>query len=214
MTRNNLTIALNLSPTQCRNFLTDVMGAGYLYEQDNGTLMTAQDIFHKGYLSGKKIARNAGDGQYTTRVYIHGVRSLYQEARDVRQHKILSYIFQILPFVNRQYSMVCFNPLETVWEQVEPMTIKQFACTIGRSDSSANRIAEALSQVRFRQDGIEQYAIRYLPNWADNEADFVMFVNPNLYYAGDKWDATNIQRIFGVDRENSTPESVPESNDM
>lgn len=196
ITKDHLQKVLNIAATACDAFYREVVGAGYISKTEDDRLIINQDVFRKGKISNKKIAALSNDGQFLTRVYIEGVRSLYAKVSTPRQHKTLSYIFQILPFVNREHNVVCFNPLETNVSEIQRMTLGDFCDIIGQDRSNASRVAKTLFQTKFQVGGKEQYAIRYVIDSTFDKAGYSIFINPNVYYAGSSWSSVNILKAF------------------
>lgn len=194
--REHLPGVLNISASASDTFFREVVRAGYISDGGDGILMINQEVFKKGAINNKKIATMAGDGQFLTRVYIDGVRSLYAKVSTPRQHKTLSYIFQILPFVNREHNIVCFNPLEGEVESIQRMTLGDFCDIIGQDRSHADRVAKTLFQTKFQVGDKEQYAIRYVIDSTFKKAGYSIFINPNVYYAGSRWSSVEILKAF------------------
>lgn len=196
ITKAHLPKVLGVAAASCDSFLREVVRAGYILEGDNGALTINQDVFSKGTISSKQIAKLASSGKYVTKLYIQGVRNLYYKVSTPRQHKTLSYIFQILPFVNREHNIVCFNPTETDVYQIQRMTLGDFCDIIGQDRSHADRVAKTLFQTKFQVGDKEQYAIRYVVDKTFDKAGYSIFINPNVYYAGSRWGSVEILKTF------------------
>ena len=122
-----------------------------------------------------------------TRLYIKSIRSLYTQAK-ISEHKLLSYLFQAIPFVNVNYNILCFNPLENDLQKVKPMIMKDFCVIIGYSQDNDRRLKTKLKGLRLQQ----------LPvfSFVDNADGLFCYINPNVYYAGNKWEEVKVLGRF------------------
>lgn len=195
VTKGNLSTVLSISSSAADLFYKESVEAGYI--KDNGEmLLIDKDVFLKGRLPSKKVALLSEQDTFVTKLYINGVRSLYEKTASPRQHKTLSYLFQILPFVNREYNIVCFNPLEADPAAINCMTIGDFCTVIGQDRSNAARVAKTLFQPKFCVGDTEQYAVRYVIDKTFAKAGYSIFINPNVYYAGSSLKLVDALSIF------------------
>lgn len=122
------------------------------------------------------------------RLAVNGVRALYENVDSVRAHKNLSYLFKIIPFVNKEWNIVCKNPKEREREFIDYMTISEFCEVIGYSKSNARKLINTLSSITFNR----QPALIYVTmDFNINKSKITM--NPNLYWAGTNWN--NVQYL-------------------
>lgn len=164
-------------------------------DKHKGGYYINNEIFFRGALLDKDIVSFAKRNTFITRLYIDGIRRLYSNAT-VRSHKTLSYLFRLIPFINREYNVVCFNPLETDKRKIQPMSLSQMAECLGYDKSQAVRLYKTLKEITFIVDDQSVRAMRYVTSEIGNYDKYSVFINPKLYYAGDKWNEVEILGEF------------------
>ena len=194
MNKSNMFDILRLSDREFRAFYKDMVDNSILYEKDDKIYINAE-LFGKGKLNKKYITKFASQEKYITRLYIDGVRSLYEKSTP-RSHKTLSYLFQVLPYVNRQYNIVCFNPLEEHLEDIQGMSLGQFCETIGYSSHNSTQLFKYLFEPQFIIDGQVKTAMRYVVDKSLAKETYSMYINPRVYYAGNMWERVEVLGKF------------------
>lgn len=194
MNKANMFELLGLSDREYRAFYKDMIDNSILYEKDDKIFINAE-MFGKGKLSKKYITKFASQEKYITRLYIDGVRSLYKKSTP-RSHKTLSYLFQVLPYVNRQYNIVCFNPLEECLEDIQGMSLGQFCEIIGYSSHNSGQLFKYLFEPQFIIDGQVKTAMRYVVDKSLAKETYSMYINPRVYYAGNSWKQVEVLGKF------------------
>lgn len=182
MTKKQMREILRVSEDTFRKFYTSLTNTGILSEDMDKCLYLNTSIFKRGAIKDvKDIDCNR------TRVYIKSIRSLYTQAK-ISEHKLLSYLFQAIPFVNVNYNILCFNPLENDLQKVKPMIMKDFCVIIGYSQDNDRRLKTKLKGLRLQQ----------LPvfSFVDNADGLFCYINPNVYYAGNKWEEVRVLGRF------------------
>lgn len=149
-----------------------------IYKEEDSRIYMNKDIFIKGTLP-KKVIKNKD----IVRLAANGVRTLYENVDSVRAHKNLSYLFRMIPFLNKEWNILCKNPYETEREYIKYMTMGEFCDEIGYDRTNARRLINSLARIRFNG----QPALLYVTlDFAVTETKIVM--NPNLLWAGIQWD--------------------------
>lgn len=179
MRKKNLMKILNIQERTFRDFYNSVTEANILLENEDGDLYLNTSIFRRGVIEDIDCNR--------TRLYIKSIRSLYEQAK-VSEHKLLSYLFQAIPFVNVNYNILCFNPLERDFDKVEAMTMKDYCKLIGYSEDNDRRLKTKLKGLRLKQCPVFSFV--------DNSDGLFCYINPDVYYAGNKWDEVKILGKF------------------
>ena len=182
MTKKQMREILRVSEDTFHKFYISLTNAGILSEDIDKCLYLNTSIFKRGAIKDvKDIDCNR------TRLYIKSIRSLYTQAK-ISEHKLLSYLFQAIPFVNVNYNILCFNPLENDLQKVKPMIIKDFCVIIGYSQDNDRRLKTKLKGLRLQQ----------LPvfSFVDNADGLFCYINPNVYYAGNKWEEVKVLGRF------------------
>lgn len=182
MTKKQMREILRVSEDTFHKFYISLTNAGILSEDMDKCLYLNTSIFKRGAIKDvKDIDCNR------TRLYIKSIRSLYTQAK-ISEHKLLSYLFQAIPFVNVNYNILCFNPLENDLQKVKPMIMKDFCVVIGYSQDNDRRLKTKLKGLRLQQ----------LPvfSFVDNADGLFCYINPNVYYAGNKWEEVRVLGRF------------------
>lgn len=182
MTKKQMREILRVSEDTFHKFYTSLTNTGILSEDIDKCLYLNTSIFKRGAIKDvKDIDCNR------TRLYIKSIRSLYTQAK-ISEHKMLSYLFQAIPFVNVNYNILCFNPLENDLQKVKPMIMKDFCVVIGYSQDNDRRLKTKLKGLRLQQ----------LPvfSFVDNADGLFCYINPNVYYAGNKWEEVRVLGRF------------------
>jgi len=176
-------------------FWKDMIQREIFIEKDDGIYLN-EDVFIRGKLTNKKVYHRLEDNIIATRLYVTDIRKLYERSTP-RSHKTLSYIFQILPYVNKQYNIICKNPLEEDYDLIEPMTLGEFADVIGYNKKNVGRLANLLLEPTFDiQEDEDVTAIRYVITKSLKKESMMMFINPRVYYAGDYADKVKALGVF------------------
>ena len=185
MTKKQMREILRVSEDTFHKFYTSLTNTGILSEDIDKCLYLNTSIFKRGAIKDvKDIDCNR------TRLYIKSIRSLYTQAK-ISEHKLLSYLFQAIPFVNVNYNILCFNPLENDLQKVKPMIMKDFCVIIGYSQDNDRRLKTKLKGLRLQQ----------LPvfSFVDNADGLFCYINPNVYYAGNKWEEVKVLGRFQIE---------------
>ena len=193
MDKKNINLLLKLSKREFQYFYKNVVQNNLLIEQDN-KLYINKDIFIKGNLSKSKITKLVQQDKFITRLYVDGVRTLYNKSTP-KFHKTLSYLFQIMPYVNRQYNIVCFNPLEDNLDDIQCMSLGEFCDVINYNKHNVRQLRRMLFDPKFEFNSKTTSAIRLVSDDSNTLNDKI-FINPCIYYAGDKWEKVEVLGKF------------------
>lgn len=184
MTKQDMMKSLDISERTFRDFYSSIIDTGILHEDKDGCLYLDTSIFRRGAFKRGAIENIDGNRM---RLYIQSIRSLYTQAK-ISEHKLLSYLFQAIPFVNVNYNILCFNPMETDLKKIKPMVMRDFCAVIGYSPDNDRRLKTKLKGLRLQQ----------LPvfSFVDNADGLFCYINPNVYYAGNKWEEVKVLGKF------------------
>ena len=176
---------LKLSTREYSRFMNEMKALKIMYEED-GLWKINPNIFYKGKIPQDPVGLS-DERIYCMRLYCKAVREIYRQSAP-RYHKTLSYVFQIIPYVNRNYNIVCWNPLETDIEKIECMSLGDFCDLIGYDRSNAKRLMKTLFDPMFELDNGRVTSIINMVVVKFGEVDtYRIYINPRVYYAGDDW---------------------------
>ena len=187
MKRKDLAGVLNVSKSTVSRFWKEVSPT-YITESDSGLIFSNNIIFKRGSIKTSKEYV-----QYQ-KFYINGIRTLY-EATERSNHRQLGYLFKLLPFINLEYNMLCYNPLETAIEKIELISIADFCKMIGYDIAHLNKLMYIYRSIQFEVGGrYERFcAITYD---GVNKNNAKIFVNPHILYCGSDYNKVEILGAF------------------
>lgn len=104
-------------------------------------------------------------------------------------------MIQLVPWINKQWNVVCHNPEERNPHKLEPMSIEEICSLLNFSPSNSGRLTKILRQMEFIAYDLfenEQRVQRFCNFVKDSESNkWRMIVNPNILFMGD--DPTKIE---------------------
>ena len=149
-------------------------------KQDDGFYMDNK-MFARGDISNRRINSLLDSQIYITRLFIHKIREAYRNCKHKMQTPV-SYVFKLIPYMNREYNIVCHNPFEEELSKIKPLTPNEICDVIGYSRMQFSRLIKYLGNVKITVKNIPQPVIKYV-----DEIKGVV-VNPYLIYSGYRWD--------------------------
>lgn len=109
------------------------------------------------------------------RVSVPHLQDIYKRAT-VREHKQLGYLTALLPYINYEYSVLCWNPTQEYKNYIEPLTIQDICKLIGYDITKASRLFREL-----RKTTLNGNYVFCVAGIGEKEA---FFLNPKVYYKG------------------------------
>lgn len=186
MYRKDLINILGISKAATSRFWNEV-SPEYITESEIGLIFTNNNFF----LRGKLDKSQKSDFYRYRKFFINGVRKLYKST-DTSNHKHLGYIFKMLPYINIEYNVLCYNPLETYYEKISLMTLKDFCEIIGYNVNNIGRLLSIYKHIRFH-DG-ERFC--KFVNDGINRIESEIFINPRVLYSGSDYRKVEVLGIF------------------
>lgn len=102
MKKSDLQEVLHVSRATANRFWNEIKDV-YIKESDKGLMLICDDII-RGKINDKQ--------KLFQKFYIRYIRDLYSATKSTN-HRYLGYIYQIMPYINFEYNVLCKNPLET-----------------------------------------------------------------------------------------------------
>ena len=115
ITKNNIHNILNISEKSVAQFLKTPIKNEIIYIKDNLVYMNSKYI-SKGNIN--KIKYNRKDT--VSRIYIDAIRNLYKGA-SLNEHNLLSYFFLMIPYLNLEWNVLCYNQEEKEIKDIDQM---------------------------------------------------------------------------------------------
>lgn len=204
ITREKMQNLMVLKPATFKRFLAEVVSTGYLIKEKKLYKLNT-DHFYRGELS----IDSSDKKQRYVRVYINNLRKLYLSVPQ-NKHVYLGYIFQLIPYINREWNVICYNPEETDEDAIIPMSVGDFCELVGYDRTNAARFMREYRDIKFDWNGYNQSFLGYFYNYEDDKADMRFFANPNIFFAGNDYNRVKILKIaFTQKRDYIEPISDP-----
>ena len=112
------------------------------------------------------------------------VRDLYKEST-ISMHKLLSYLFLMIPFLNIEWNILCYNQKEKQIENIKRMPINDFCFMMGYSKSNISFLVKKLLSLKIKNKLVVSVTLL--------GKDAYVFINPRVFYAGN-----NHEEIFKI----------------
>lgn len=190
----DLADVLSISTAAFYRFWREVEGQ-YLTEGDDGAVEVIGGDFFRDAIAGH---RSENEEPCFHRVFIEAIRELYRQT-DANQHKNLGRLFMILPWINREWNVLCRNPDEDNLEKLEYLTLPEFCQLVGWNQTQTARVLEAYRTLTFTWDGRRQYICAYLVDRVSKTERLV--INPAILYRGNRaGEVRSMAMFFDVDR--------------
>ena len=172
MNKQELKNRMKLNRSRWSDFWNEVTQNNILYE-NNDDVYVNQNVFRNGSIT--------TTSNYT-RLFCEYIQQLYEQCNSTDSHKQLSYLFKIIPFVNRRTNIVCFNPTEQNEENIKFMRLGDFCEALGYERKNAKRLARDLLKIRINNELAIGFFVTDM-----SEDKWTMVINPKLYFGG-KYD--------------------------
>lgn len=176
MKRADLPKVLGLSRSGAYKFWRDVNGKFFTEDENHFLYLNTPLIFRS------KIPKDL-HGAHLQKIYRKTVRELYRHT-DIRKHTQLGYVFQLLPYVNLEFNIVCIDPFQTQLQDVQPLSVKDLCDLIGYDSTQAKRLIRELASLRYSHNGRIEYLLSYVSNGAEAHEGKKIFLNPHIVYNG------------------------------
>ena len=193
MKKSDLPEILNLSKESIYIFWIATEGK-YIREDANKNLFLSEH-FYRGNL--KEYLRSSGKYKSFQQIYIDAVRKLYRET-PITKHNSLGYIFKMLPYINWEYNILCWNPSETELEKIDLMNLDELCKLVGYDKSQRSRLMRAFDSLNLECCGKKQRFCTFVSG--DYRSGTVrIFVNPHILYRGNSWEQVELLGLFFKD---------------
>lgn len=189
MDRQKLKTMMLLKETEFKGFLRKVISKGYLIKDDEGYYKLNKEVFFKGAIPDDIKKKNKAFDIKNIKIYKDVLIRLYFSC-DPRKHRQLGYIFQIIPYINLTWNVVCNNPNEKNRELIEKISANGFAEIIGQDGTHGTRLLKSIASVKFKWKGKTMSFVNATINGD------TIFVNPLIMYKGSHSDRIECFDLF------------------
>ena len=173
MDRKKMRELLNLGDTAFKSFLKNCKDNELIYEVDKKFYINPI-YFNKGNVD------LLSDDKGYCRLFINTIRELYINCKP-SQHKTLTNIYQLIPFIHYSNNMICHNP-ECLENEAKPMNLKDIGMKlkIENNRTNLNRLTKELEKFKVAIEDKEYKLFAYVKV---SNKDF-FFINPYVIYSG------------------------------
>lgn len=179
MTKKSMQKCLKLKEDTFRNFYKECSESKLIINKEHKYLLNP-DIFKRG-----RITDNQAKQDNTMFLYHKGIREIYENST-ISEHKVLSYIFLIMPYVNQTFNVVCENPKEECFQEMN-------CCDWNRMGEILEINAIRNLKMKFKKITVGG---KYVFVDASTDGKSFIFINPQIYYTGKNWE--QVEWIEGV----------------
>ena len=185
MNKKTMMEAMGLKRDAFESFFAETTKTGMLIKDDDGYFVNTE-FFAKGKVKSDEFVR-------ITKVFVNSVRQLYL-ATDKGMHQYLGFIFMLIPYVNREWNIICHNPTETDRDKIQPMSVGEFCDSVGYDRKNANRMIENFHSITFNWHGRKQRFCSFV--YEKDKAEMRIFCNPNIFYTGKHFEQVETLGVF------------------
>lgn len=176
MSKRDMKYLLNLGDTAFKSFYKEIKEKELLFEANN-----------KIYLN--PIYVNKGDSKFKdkeyTRMFIDTTRDLYERCKP-RQHKHLSYVYQLLPFLHYETNILCKNPEEIDINKLDKLHFTDICRMLNLSNDkkTMDKLKRDLFKFYITRDGEKYYFLSYVTIRQEIGTRSYYVVNPYVVWKG------------------------------
>ena len=180
MTRKDIQYKLKLSDVSFRRFMSDIKKANLVYEVDKKIYMNPE-YFSRG--------KSNFENKNYTRIFINPTRILYENSTP-RQHKQLSYIFQLIPFADYELNIICENPNEPDFRKIKRLNLEKICKMLGLSTEARQmrNFRNELLKFYIQIGGCKYYFLSYAKILNGYGIKDYFTINPKISWAGKNTD--------------------------
>jgi prolyl oligopeptidase PreP (S9A serine peptidase family) len=121
-------------------------------------------------------------------MFENGIKELYEKSKPT-EHKQLALLFELLPYLNLKYNVICEDTTEEVLEHIKPYTLRQIANML--KETNITRFKKKLMDMTVNSQPV--VCINEIKNKK------MITINPKIYYKGTKLeDLKYLQGLFDM----------------
>lgn len=183
MTKSNMNNILKLPQKQFYDFYNEMINNKIIIEnKKENCLNINSNYFFKGKVNNKY--------QGLIRLNHKSIRTLYENT-PINKHKALAYVFKLIPYINREYNILCNNPLELDIDRIIVLNkTTDIARLCNYSEDKAKRLYEEISKITLNNQSV----IKIYQDF--NSKQIRIFANPKCYYAGTDYQNVQVLGAF------------------
>lgn len=169
MIEKDLKEILGLSKKQVWEFKNKVINLGLLTISKDNTLTINIKYCHKGAI------KNSLKGD-SIRIFEEGIQQLYRNSLP-KEHKRLGMLIKLIPYLNKQHNILCFNVEEEKPLNILPLSIQDICNIVGHAVKNARRLEGELLKITVGGQPLIMKHSKF--------NSMIYSINPKLFYKGD-----------------------------
>jgi hypothetical protein len=179
-----LEMLVGISRNKFAEFYRKLVSENILQEVD-GEIFVNPSVFYRGPVKG--IGYQLDEYRHT-RLFRKTVRELYEKYSG-RKTAQLAIIYAVLPFLNFDTNVVCFNPKESDEDEIQPMNLENLAALLHYQDTQ--KLRRSLESVK-----IDGQPVFWLPPNVHDKRHRRIIVNPRVVFAGSSESLKAVKVMF------------------
>lgn len=186
ITDDELLEIFHVGKSEAHEIRKKMYSTGLIYK-DKNRIRVNDEYYLKGKLNNnKEFVGNS------TRVFENGIREIYNNSNS-REHKFIGLIIPLLPYINYQHNVLCWNPECQEPSEIKPMSLVEACKIMNYSSSNPTRMKNKLKRITVNNE----YFIGF---WETNGTKS-MIVNPAVFYCGcEKTALEGVINLFKMNR--------------
>lgn len=168
MLEKDLKEVLGLSKKQIWETKNRLIDLGLLGINEDKTININIKYCHKGAI------KNSLKGE-SIRVFEEGIQYLYKNSLP-KEHKRLGMFIKLIPYLNKQHNILCFNPEEEKPLKILPLSIQDICNIVGHSVKNARRLEGELLKITVAGQPLMMKNSKF--------NSIIYSINPKLFYKG------------------------------
>jgi hypothetical protein len=164
---------LYLSVNKARDCLNKLCDLELIEITEDDKVKVNYDFFHRGNKSDYKLLTNKHIDKFV-KLYIDAIRTIYRNV-SIKQHKQLSVIFKLLPYINYKHNVICRNVNEQDKNKIDAMQIHEIAKMLGYCERNITQFRKMLYGITYKEKKVFMIC--------DTDVlDKYIYINPTILY--------------------------------
>lgn len=168
---------LHLKKTQYYEFKRDT--------QNYITIIGDEVYFQNPNIFRGKLKRGQPFENYQ-KVFAEPIKQLFRQTPSCKLGQ-LGLAFLLLPYLNRQFNVLCFNPYEDDWNKLELLTMSDVCQILDYDVSHAMRLQRDLEKLKYDYNEKQEFLFAFVGQSSASQKRIM--VNPHFIYVGDIYES-------------------------
>lgn len=120
------------------------------------------------------------------RVFAEPIKQLFRQTPSNKLCQ-LGLAFLLLPYLNRQFNVLCFNPYEDDWDKLELLTMSDVCQILDYDVSHAMRLQRDLEKLKYDYNDKQEFLFAFVGQSSASQKRIML--NPHFIYVGDIYES-------------------------